>query len=253
MFANEFKSGHLSLVKGDYDDLDAFRNAIQGHTRMLMLVTHLERLVDIKRSFGSIAYESGVEQIVDISSHCNVTNRGPCIYPHYAAEEALFKLSSETGNHLVTLRPGNFMSNHLQNEAHTIKVFNMITGVGAPHLLSTFIDPRDIADVAVSVFLDPVEKHANFVYDVQTEALSNKKRAEIFSKVLGREIGYEQEDPQIIYDRLIQCGMSHLMAYESLGMGLYNFNDPTPQIKILTRREPRKFEDWIRENRQAFE
>jgi uncharacterized protein YbjT (DUF2867 family) len=252
LFSKEFETGLLRFEKGDLDDSEAFSKIVGGHTRLLMLVANLERMAEIKGKFGRIAYESGVKQIVDISSFTvNLAKKGAISYAHTTGEEALFKVANETGNNLVVLRPGQFMTNHLQ--VPSIKNFNKILGVASPDLVATFIDPRDIADVAVSIFVDPVEKHGNYVYDVQTEVLSNKQRAEIFTKVLGRSIVYEQVDVVAFYDHLVHMKMPHTVAYDFVNLGLFNFDNPIPQLRILTRKPLRTFEDWVKENRQAFE
>jgi uncharacterized protein YbjT (DUF2867 family) len=254
LFAKEFETGLLTFAKGDLDDVEAFKNAVKGQTRLLLLVADLERMAQIKGTFGRIAYESGVKQIVDISSFTvPYTKKGFISYAHTTGEEVLFKAANETGNNLVALRPGNFMTNHLHQATHSIKHMNKIIGVGTPENVSTHIDPRDIADVAVSIFLDPVEKHGNYVYDVQTEVLSNKQRAEIFSRVLGRQIVYEQVDYVTFYDSLINMRIPHKMAYDFVTLGAIDFNNPIPQLEILTRKPLRTFENWVKENKQAFE
>jgi uncharacterized protein YbjT (DUF2867 family) len=252
MFVEEFKSGLLQSAKGDLSDTEAFRNAIQGHTRLFLLVTALEKWGETKGALGTIAYESGVKQIIDISAFLAYkAKRGLLSYNNISGEEALFKAANETGNYVVILRAGDFMTNHLRL-SHPIKSFNKISGVGSPDIKSTLIDPRDIADVAVSIFLDPLEKHGTYVYDVNAQVLSNRERAQIFSKVLGREIVYEQVDIQKQYEHLIKF-MSHRLAYDYLNVSLVDFIDPIPQLSVLTKKPLRTFEQWLIENRQAFE
>ena len=253
MFADELKSGLLTLVKGDVHDAESFRGAIKGHTRLFLLVTDLDNMAKIKGELGRIAYENGVKQIVDISSYTvHNTKRGYISYAHTTGEEALLKAAGETNNNLVVLRPGYFMSNLLHNEVYSIKAGNKTRGVGNPDQRATLVHPKDIADVAVAVLLDPVEKHLNYVYDVQTEVLSNKQRAEVLSRVLGRDIQYEQEEIDAYYSRMSPM-MPHRMLYDFVTLGTIDFVNPVPQIRLLTGRNPRTFEEWIHENRQAFD
>jgi len=254
LFEKEFATGNLSLVKGDYNDYDAFKKGIQGHTRLLILVANLDQMGEIKGKLGRLAYEAGVKQIVDISSFTvSEYIKGSYISnSHTVGEEALFKAAAESGRNVVVLRPGDFMTNALHGDAFTIKSFNKIIGFGRPERKSSLVDPRDIADVAVSVFLDPIEKHGNNVYDVHPEVLSNKERAEIFSRVLGRQITYQQGEIQAVYDNLIKH-LPHKLAYDFASILSVDFDRPTPQIVILTKRPTRKYEDWIKENRSYFE
>jgi len=255
LFESEFKTGHLSFTKGDYDDVESFQKAIKGHTRMLLLVADLRNMPSIKQRFSRIAYEAGVQQIIDISSFTvpYFQKSGAISYAHSAGEEALYSAAKEFGTNVVVLRPGNFMTNHLMLDVHTIKQLGKIIGVGSPNHLSTLIDPRDIGDLAASVFQDPIEKHGSVVYDVHPELLSNQQRAEILSRGLGREITYQQVDISSFYDKLIERKIPHSLAYDFINFGLYDFAKPTPQISLLTKRPVRKFEDWVRENKQAFQ
>jgi uncharacterized protein YbjT (DUF2867 family) len=64
----------LSIVQGDYSDLTPFNNAItKGFTRLLLLV-QVDRLdmsmAELKSRMATAAYNSGVKQVVDISSYC---------------------------------------------------------------------------------------------------------------------------------------------------------------------------------------
>jgi uncharacterized protein YbjT (DUF2867 family) len=250
-FEKEFQTGHLTFVKGDYDDIESFNNAIKGHTRMLLLVADLNRMAEIKGQFGRAAYDAGVKQIVDISSFTvNFAKRGIISYAHTTGEEALFSASKETKKNVVILRPGYFLTNMLSGDVKTIKSLNKYFHSGSADSKYSLIDPRDIADVAVSVFLDPVEKHGNSVYDVHPEALSYKERAEIISKVLGREIVTQQVDIQARYNQFIQF-LPHALAYDFVCGAHYD--KPTPQISLLTKRPFRTFEDWVRENKHEFE
>jgi uncharacterized protein YbjT (DUF2867 family) len=251
MFEKEINSGLLKFVVGSFNNVESFSSTIKGHSRMLMLVTDMEKFAEIKDKFGKIAFDSGVKQIVDISSYTvNWNKTGLISRAHTEGEEALSKLVSETGKNVVFLRPGNFMTNFLHNP--TIKSMSKIFGCGDAHLRSTLIDPRDIGDVAAAIFMDPVEKYGTTVIDVHPEVRDKEEICQIFSKVLGRKITYEKVSAEQRYNSLIQHHMSHLMAWEYIGFDLQDFAKPTPQITILTKKPTRTFEDWVKENRAVF-
>jgi len=252
LFSSEFSTGLLSLVKGDYDDEEIFASSIAGHTRLLMLIGDIERMTELKEKWGKIAYDSGVKQIVDISSFTVHLNKfGPISEAHTNGEESLRKVRGD--NFLVILRPGYFMTNTLHNDTRTIKGFSKIIGPAPPEFHLPCVDPRDIADVALRVFLDPLETHGHvMVYDISPDPLTQLEKAQVYSRVLGREITYEQLPVEEVYNRMTGNGLSHRTAYDLISLILKDYSKATPQVCILTRKPVRTFEMWVEDNKDAF-
>ena len=71
----------------------------------------------------------------------------------------------------------------------------------------------DIAECAVAVLSEPVEKHDRNVYEMGSESLTNEQRAAVFSKVLGKTIACEEQSMQEFYNTRIAMGMSHSFVY----------------------------------------
>lgn len=145
LFKNELDTGHLTIVVGTYSSVDIYTKAIQGHTRLFLLVADVTNkptlMSQIKKTFGEIAYEQGVRQIVDLSS-VSVSihgKRGVIGYMHTTAEEKLWALvdNNPRQRSLVVLRPGAFMTNHFMNDVHHVKNSNKLVDCGVP--LSTII------------------------------------------------------------------------------------------------------------------
>jgi len=251
IFEKEFKSGHLHIVQGDYENVDVFTNTIPGHTRLFLLVAELESLPLIKGPWGKIAYDHGVKQIVDLSSYTVAFNKlGYISYSHTVGEEDLLNVVGS--NSLVILRPGYFTTNTLNYDLHAIKGQSKIFGVAPSHFNVPFIDPRDIADVALNVFLDPIEKHGISVYLLVSDPMTHEEKAQVLSKVLGREITYVQDNYENFYNRLISFQVPHKRAYDLINLSLKNYRESSPQISILTKRPIRRFEDWVIENKEKF-
>ena len=150
LFKDELKTGHLMIAVGDYTTIDAYTKAIQGHTRLFLLIgAHGGKptsMSQIKKTFGKIAFEKGVRQIVDVSS-CIVSTFGKTGlmgYMHTAAEEKLWTLADDNPDKrsLVVLRPGTFMTNHFMADVHQIKRANKIVSSGSPSAKVTWIDTK---------------------------------------------------------------------------------------------------------------
>jgi len=150
LFKNELNTGHLTIVIGTYSTVDVYTKAIQGHTRLFLLVADFihkpASMSQIKGTFGKIAFEQGVRQIVDLSS-ASVSDSGKKSiigYAHTTAEEKLWALADENPEQrsLVVLRPGGFMANHLKGDVHHIKRSNKIVSCGLPSKKMTWIDTK---------------------------------------------------------------------------------------------------------------
>jgi uncharacterized protein YbjT (DUF2867 family) len=245
----------LSVVQGDYTTFDAFSKGIQGHERLLMSIADINIVPQVMGKFANLAYTAGVKQVVDISGfnvkHFN--GSGDISLQAGRGENAIRKEAEEQGGYFVIIRGGDFMTNILRGEAHSVKSYNKIRSAAKESRITTLVDPRDVGDVAASILSDNIEKHGNTIYDCQTEALSYTERIAIYSRVLGRKIEYEQIGVVEMYNTLVQYGISHRLAYDYINLSQSNFNDPTPQIEILLKKKPRTFEDFVHEYRSAFE
>ncbi|KAG0168072.1 hypothetical protein DFQ28_008725 [Apophysomyces sp. BC1034] len=243
-------SNLLTVVQGDYDDLGPFEQSIEGHTRLLLIISDYNRMVQLKTAFAKLAYQAGAKQIVDISSQ-TVSLGWRSTYigaTHAAAEQAILNLA---GGNYVALRPAKFMTNHLWQEFHLIKYENRFEGMAAPDEKQGYISTNDIAALAAKVLQDPVEKHGDAVYEMLSCAITPEERAAAFSKVLGRTITYRQRTAEEQYRAMIDLGLPHLLAYSltSLGKGTATLNEGLP---ILLGRQPETFEEWLDKNKEVF-
>lgn len=138
------------IVVGTYSSVDVLTKVIQGHTHLFLLfAAHGSKPTDMsqtKNTFGKIAFEQGVRQIVDLSSAflSSYSKKGIIGYMHTSAEEKLCTLADENPEQrsLVVLRPGAFMTNHFMGDVHHIKHSNKLVSCGSPSLIMTWIDTR---------------------------------------------------------------------------------------------------------------
>ena len=150
LFQDELKSNHLTLVIGTYSTIDVYRKAIEGHTRLFLLLAEVNdkpvSFSRIKETFAKIAFEQGVRQVIDLSS-ASVGIEGKKGVPGYAhtlAEDKLCALADENPEQrsLVILRPGSFMSNHFMGDVHHIKRANKIVSCASPSSTVTWTDTK---------------------------------------------------------------------------------------------------------------
>ncbi|CAF2035995.1 unnamed protein product [Rotaria magnacalcarata] len=268
-FREQFKNELIRSEKlvqvfvGDYSvDLTAIEKNIHSHTRLFLLVSShtLENknplaFAQIKATIAELAYKHGVLQILDLSC-CSVTSfgvLGSISFLHKEAEERLFMLAKKFNRVLTVLRPAHFMSNQLYTDIRTVKENSTIRACGSPAIKITWVDTKDVADCAVMILIDPIEKHDRCVYEIGGQALTNEERAQVFTRVLNRTITFEQESFNDTYKSMIDTGCSHGIAYDVVTQTTLDYDRPTPHIALIIRRPMRTLEDWLEENKKAFE
>jgi len=251
MFGNELKSGLLTLAIGDFSNVESFKTAIAGHTRLFLLCS-VRDMAEIKGIFGKIAFDAGVKQIIDLSSQ--TVSEGANSYiglMHKLAEDRLLSIIGK--NHLVILRPCYFFTNTLMHDVATVKSQSKLFGIASPATRFSNVSTDDIAEIALNVFIDPIEMHGTTIYDITSEILSYEERAQIYSRVLGRQISYVQVPVDVIYKQMVEVQhIPHAMAYNLVGFSSDQIKY-TPQIAILLKKAPRKFEDYLKEIKNALE
>lgn len=182
---------NLTIVEGSYDDIDVFKKTIAGHTRLYLLVHGLQEILATCIPFAKAAYDAGVKQIVMMSSITagfpwRVSRIGDA---YRRAEEGILGIPNRGA--YVALRPARFMTNQLLTDVHSIKTSNSFMFVEPPEYLDAWISPDDIGDAAARILREPIEKHADAVYEMVRDFCSHAKRAEDFSVALGRTIVYK--------------------------------------------------------------
>ncbi|KAI8136735.1 hypothetical protein BJV82DRAFT_638311 [Fennellomyces sp. T-0311] len=246
---------NLTVVQGDYYDLKSFEETIVGHTR-LFLLTYDPDMHDSERigtEIAKTAYAAGVKQIVYVSGAWagfpwRTSLIGSVVYNTEGAIQAIPNRGA-----FVTLRPSIFMSNHFWIEIHTIKAANLITSTLDADTKEPWISPNDIGTLAANVLQDPIKKHADAVYEMYGDVKSPKERAEILTKVLGKEIQFTQITDEKCYEYLTkEVHMEHLKAYDLLQYFWSSNIKVTPGLSLLLGREPETLEEWFTQNKSAF-
>lgn len=243
----------IQTVQGDFSDLSALKQGIQGHTRLFLLVSDMSRFVNTKTEIAQLAYDAGIQQIVDVSSFgVNIGWRTSAIgVVHYLAEQAIFELKNR--KFFVALRAGRFMSNHLTMAAP--KRDGALFDTYQPDEQQGWISTEDIGAVAAVVLREPVEKHGNAVYNLTGEVLTSKERAAVISRVVGKEIPYVTVPVLAKYDKLMESGhVPHVLAVDLCdNMQLVPNDIVNPAIEILLRRKPQTLEEYLTANKDKIQ
>ncbi|KAG1170444.1 hypothetical protein G6F70_007659 [Rhizopus microsporus] len=244
----------IRIVQGDLQNLTVLKEAIKGHTRLFILVGGLDDGVPIKTAIATYGYEAGVRQVVDISSvYASASTRGTLLGDFSQREEEEILRIPNRG-YFVALRPGRFMSNMFYVDPPRDDV---ITDTSEPDELCGWISPNDIGAVAAVVLTDDVEKHKDFVYELNGDAVTGNQRAEIFTRILGRSITYKKVSAVEYYNTFITkiYPNNHRMGYDLATKKVCfdkNFSTITDGIEILLGRKPETVEEFLIKNKHRF-
>ncbi|CAO3670105.1 unnamed protein product [Umbelopsis ramanniana] len=246
------ESENLTVVQGDYNDTESFKQSIVGHDRLFLLIFDFANMGAIKGNYAEIAYSAGVKQIVDISSGAvNRPWRDSHISAiHYAGEQAIFNVPKRGS--FVALRPTGFFSNHFFGDHMTIKFKGEILGSANPDTKLPWISPTDIAELAANVLTEPAEKHGDIVYHMTSVMLSGDERAEILSKALGKDIKYTQVSVEEQYKLWMEnAHFPHFVAYGFADASQEGYAT-NPALSIVLYRPPQTLEAWLELNKDKF-
>ncbi|MGO7636638.1 SDR family oxidoreductase [Rhizobium leguminosarum] len=212
----EFPAG-VSVVQGDFLDVDSLRNAISGVSTLFLLNAVVPDEFTQALIALNVARSAGIERIVYLSViHADVYVN----VPHFAGKFGVERMIEEMGFKATILRPAYFIQNDL-----TVK--DVITGYGAypmpigPKGLA-MIDVRDIAEIAALELLRREQSAEPLALDrinlVGPQTLTGTDIAAIWSDVLARPIHYGGDNTEGFEQNLKQF-MPAWMAYDMRLMG----------------------------------
>ncbi|MGO8421064.1 SDR family oxidoreductase [Rhizobium ruizarguesonis] len=247
----EFPAG-VSVVQGDFLDVDALRNAMSGVSTLFLLSAVVPDEFTQALIALNVARSAGIERIVYLSViHADLYVN----VPHFAGKFGVERMIEEMGFKATILRPAYFIQNDL-----TVK--DVITGYGAypmpvgPKGLA-MIDVRDIAEIAALELMRREQSAEPLALErinlVGPETLTGTDIAAIWSDVLARPIHYGGDNTEGFEQNLKQF-MPAWMAYDMRLMGERFLTDgmlPEPgdvdRLTKLLGRPLRSYRDFASE------
>ncbi|MDV4158492.1 MULTISPECIES: SDR family oxidoreductase [Rhizobium] len=212
----EFPAG-VSVVQGDFLDVDSLRNAMSGVSTLFLLNAVVPDEFTQALIALNVARSAGIERIVYLSViHADLYVN----VPHFAGKFGVERMIEQMGFNATILRPAYFIQNDL-----TVK--DVITGYGAyPMPVGAkglaMIDVRDIAEIAALELLRREQSAEPLALDrinlVGPETLTGADIAAIWSDVLARPIHYGGDNTEGFEQNLKQF-MPAWMAYDMRLMG----------------------------------
>ena len=207
----------VSVVRGDFLDVDSLRNAMSGVSTLFLLNAVVPDEFTQALIALNVARSAGIERIVYLSViHADVYVN----VPHFAGKFSVERMIEQMDFKATILRPAYFMQNDLM-------VKDVITGYGAYTMPIgakglAMIDVRDIAEIAALELLRREQASEPLAIDrinlVGPQVLTGTDIAAIWSDVLGRPITYGGDNTEGFEQNLKQF-VPAWMAYDMRMMG----------------------------------
>lgn len=241
-------------VVGDFSDPASLSAALSGARALFLLTPAAPDKVAVETRIAKEAARAGVAHIVKVSA-MGADARDAYAFGklHRDVERAIVKL----GVAHTFLRPAWFMQNYFMYADAIRAQGALFAPAGAGRHAD--IDVRDIAAVAARVLTE--EGHAGRAYDLTgPEAQSLADVARKIGTIAGREVRFVDVPPEDARKAMVAAGVSEWMAdalidlyaWFQRGEGTTNGSAVTLDVEEILDRPPRSFEQFVRENVQAF-
>ncbi|MEJ1242243.1 NAD(P)H-binding protein [Chryseolinea sp. T2] len=240
--------GHEAIL-ANFDQPDSLQRAMQGCDKLFLLTAPDERHFERERTIIDIAIESGIKQIVRVSTgDANLSSRLAYARSHAEIDHYL---RTRPVNWTI-LRPTGFMQNFIGSS------FAISKG-SLPHMMHegqiSYIDLRDIALVAKCVLTD--EKHHRAIYYLTgAESLTVRAVAELLTAGLDKEVEASTITEAEMRKILSYSGMSAWHKDALIEQFIIGSNgceiDVTEEVQRITGKLPRSFTQFVNDYKEQF-
>jgi uncharacterized protein YbjT (DUF2867 family) len=241
--------GGTATVAFDFLDPQTFRAAVRGCDSLFLL--RPPAVSDTRRTlnpFVDVGREEGIKQIVFVSVAGAADNS---LVPHHAVEQHLRRGPAGW----TILRPGFFAQNFGGPYRDDI-VLDARVFVPAGRGRVTFVDVRDVAEVAAAALVDPAAHQGRAYTLVGPEALSFAEAAALLSREIGRSIHYQPASilGYLRHLRRRRMPIAQILVQAALHAGLRLGQAATLDgtLASLLAQPPRTLGDYFRDHRDTW-
>jgi len=197
--------GLINLIELDYGNPESItHHKLEGIDKIFLVSPYFNVLETTKKFMVEAQKTKSVQHIVKLSAmgiDLSPTTYGGLI--HKQAEEII----KESGFHYTFLRPNFFMQNFIKQQYHYStngKTFCLPLN----NARASFVDIRDVSEVAATILHEKSNKHYNMAYDVTGgERFNCSEIAEILQTILGQSIMYTNVSEQRARTNLLTTGL----------------------------------------------
>jgi uncharacterized protein YbjT (DUF2867 family) len=235
----------VELAVGDFADQGSLDRALKGADRLFLACGNIPGQIDFECAAIDAAADAGITRIVKLSGPDAAVD-SPLIFErwHGAIEQHL----AGSGLPRVLLRPRTYMTNLLAYARSVVQTGMLFAPAGAAQI--SFVDPRDVAEVAAETLTDA--GHDGRTYTLTgPEAITFERVANEIGAALGRPVPYVNVGDDDARQAMVSDGLPPMVAdaivaiFASQRAG--SMADTTDTVRALTGREPRGIAAFARE------
>lgn len=236
----------------DFADVRSLQNAMDGVGTLFLLLPLAETMVSWTRNAVDAAKKAGVKHIVRLSGVGAEPNSPYLILRSHGEADDYVKAS---GIAYTILQPVSFMQNFINYNSQSIKQDGAFYQAQADAKVS-FIDVRDIADVAAAVLQNPAT-HSGKTYTLTgPQALSNDEVAVRIADATGTPVNYISVPPEAAIQAMQNMGMPqwNVDALASLNELIRkgHSSQVTGDVAAVLGRSARSFDAYAAEHASAW-
>jgi len=244
---------HIPVVTFDFEKSETFADSLKGVSKIFYIVPFQSNLYELDKGLVDAIINSNVEFVVRLSAiGANPSDSLGVIKLHGMADDYLMKKCNEkkTVNYCI-LQPNFFFQNLF---GQGIKQASVVSGSSGGDAKASWIDIRDIADVAVRVLVNP-KPHQNKIYVLTGgEAISDKDICALLTKHI-KPVSFNALTVEAQKQILLSYKMSEWMADSITGLEQVKKNGQAAMISPVVKEivgKYRTIEDFIKENAAIF-
>jgi uncharacterized protein YbjT (DUF2867 family) len=246
------------VVEGDFLDFHSVERAVRGVSTVYFAYPVQAGLLDATAIMADAARKAGVTRLIDmvmlISSPDAPT---PRMRQNYLSEQ-IFEWAGIGAAHV---RATVFYENvRALTGSNLAKDGTILLPWGSDGTIIPLVSGEDVARVAAGVLTAPSVRPGSS-YPVIGEVLALRDIVATFSRVLGRQVRYHEIPDDLWYTRALERGLNqHAAEHLSLLWRAIRTTPPnsatwkpTNTVETLGGRKPKTFEEFVREEQNAFQ
>jgi uncharacterized protein YbjT (DUF2867 family) len=253
--AEQLRALGADMVEGDFLDYHSVERALDGVSTVYFAYPVQEGLLQATAIMADAARKAGVTRLIDmvmlVSSRDAPT---PRMKENYLSER-IFEWADIGAAHV---RATVFYENIQALTAATIARDGIILlPWGSENTVIPLVSAEDVARVAAGVLTSPSIIPGSS-YPVIGDVLTLRDIVATFERVLGRDVRYKEIPDKPWQEAALSQGynehaVEHLSKLWAAIRASTSHYDVTETIQTLTGKGPKTFEEFLRENRSAFE
>ena len=240
-------SADVEHVAGDMSRPETLPAAFEGANRVYLLTPLAQDEVEQGRNAVDAAHRAGVERLVFQSIFHAAEGVG---IPHFESKIEILDRIRESGLPFTVVAPSSFYQNDVALRDLIVQRGIYPNPIGSGGI--NRVDVRDVAGVAAAALLEP-DYESREVPAVGPDTWTGEDIAEVYSRILGREVRYPGDDLEawaagarnFIPEWLVHdLGLMFAHFQEE---GLAASEAELAETRAALGREPRPFDEFARE------